>query len=289
MKVLNIGSLNIDHVYSMQRFVAPGETLGADAYSVFSGGKGFNQSIALARAGAAVVHAGCVGQAGRWLVDELTVSGVDVEQIDVVDEPTGHAIIQVDAQGENCILIHGGANRCLTTEHIDRALAVLPAESLVLAQNEVNLLDEIIERATARGHHVILNPSPMNDAIEEAPLDRVGTFILNRVEAEVLSGESAVDDILSALRRRFPASRIVLTLGEGGVRYADAESEYRAEAERVSVVDTTAAGDTFTGYFVAARARAMPVPEALRWACRAAAICVQRPGAAASIPRRDEL
>jgi len=289
LQILNFGSLNVDHVYSVKRFVAPGETLDADAYTVFAGGKGFNQSIALARAGARVAHAGCVGADGLWLRDELTREGVDVEHVRAVDAPTGHAVIQVDPAGENCILIHGGANQSLTTDHIDAALASLSGEAAVLVQNETNLLHEIIDRSAARGLHVILNPSPLNDAIERAPLERVDTFVLNRAEGERLSGESSPDGILSVLRARHPRAVIVLTLGEGGVRHVDGTGEHSAEAESVQAIDTTGAGDTFTGYFVAARVHGESVPRALRIACRAAALCVQRPGAAASIPVRGEL
>jgi ribokinase len=289
LRILNFGSLNVDHVYTVKRFVAPGETLDADSYSVFAGGKGFNQSIALARAGARVAHAGCVGEDGRWLRDELSGEGVDVEHLREVEAPTGHAVIQVDPAGENCILIHGGANQGLTTDHIDAALASVSGDAAVLLQNETSQLPEIIDRSATRGLHVILNPSPLNDAIGHAPLERVDTFVLNRVEGERLSGEPSADGILAVLRERHPQAAIVLTLGEGGVRYADASGEQSGETERVRAVDTTAAGDTFTGYFVAARARGEPVSEALRIACRAAALCVQRPGAAASIPTRDEL
>jgi ribokinase len=289
VQILNFGSLNIDHVYAVERFVRAGETLDTRGYEVFAGGKGFNQSIALARAGARVAHAGCVGEDGRWLVEALEAAGADAGHVVVGPEPTGHALIQVSPDGENCILIHGGANRNVSERHVDAVLEGCAPGTTLLLQNEINALDRIFDGAARRDLHVALNPSPMTDSLRELPLERVSTFLLNRSEGEALSGEAEPERVLDALGARFPAAEVVLTLGAAGARYAHRKERLEVAAERVRVVDTTAAGDTFTGYFLAERLRGATALDALGCACRAAALAVQRPGAAASIPRRAEL
>ena len=144
MDILTIGSLNIDHVYRVPRLVRPGETLAASDYRVFAGGKGFNQSVALARAGAAVRHAGCVGADGVWLLDRLRKEGVETSGVEKVGAPTGHAVIQVDDEGENAILLFGGANREVRPDQIRRAVNTMPADGLLLLQNEISHVADAI-------------------------------------------------------------------------------------------------------------------------------------------------
>jgi ribokinase len=289
MQILNFGSLNIDHVYAVEHFARAGETLDTDDYRVFAGGKGFNQSIALARAGARVAHAGQVGDDGRWLIDELAGAGVDVRFVEVSETPTGHAIIQVSRGGENSILIHGGANRMIDAEQMKAAIEAAEPGCSLLIQNEINGLDQIMEMASEKGLQIALNPSPVTSSLLELPLGKVSTFVLNEVEARLLSAESQPERILDGLRRRFPEAAVVLTRGERGVEYSDSNQRVSVSSERVEAIDTTGAGDTFTGYFLAERLNGVAVEDALRLACRAAAVCVQRPGAAASIPRREEI
>jgi ribokinase len=289
MQILNFGSLNIDHVYAVDHFPRAGETLDTDDYRVFAGGKGFNQSIALARAGARVAHAGQVGDDGRWLIDELADAGVDVRFVAVSETPTGHAVIQVLRGGENSILIHGGANRTIDEEQMRAAVEAAEPGCCLLIQNEINGLDRIMEMASRKGLQIVLNPSPVTSSLLALPLEKVSTFVLNEVEARLLSAESGTEQILDGLRRRFPDAAVVLTRGESGVEYADPIRRESVSAERVEAIDTTGAGDTFAGYFLAERLNGVAVEDALRLACRAAAVCVQRPGAAASIPRREEI
>jgi ribokinase len=289
MQILNFGSLNIDHVYAVEHFARAGETLDTSDYRVFAGGKGFNQSIALARAGARVAHAGQVGDDGRWLIDELADAGADVRFVAVSETPTGHAVIQVLRGGENSILIHGGANRTIGEAQMRAAIEAAEPGCFLLIQNEINGLDRIMEIASQKGLPIVLNPSPVTSSLMELPLEKVGTFILNEVEARLLSAGSGPAQILDGLRRRFPEAAVVLTRGECGVEYADPSQRETVSAERVEAVDTTGAGDTFAGYFLAERLNGAAVEDALRLACRAAAVCVQRPGAAASIPRREEI
>lgn len=288
-RVLNFGSLNIDHVYRVPHFVRPKETLSSLAYQRFAGGKGFNQSMALARAGAAVSHAGCIGSDGLWLRDRLAAAGAEVTHLQVVDTPTGHAIINVTPDAQNSIVLYGGANQQVTPEQAARTLAAFAPGDVLLLQNEISAMPEIMRQAQARGLQVVFNPAPMDARVPAYPLDAVTCLLLNEVEGAQLAGAEAPDAILAALRRRFPTMTVILTLGPDGVLASDGGAPVHVAAPRVKAVDTTAAGDTFTGFYLAERLRGAPFAEALRTACRAAAICVTRPGAADSIPTRDEV
>ncbi len=287
--ILNFGSLNIDHVYTVDHFVRPGETLSSAAYAQFAGGKGFNQSIALTRAGAAVCHAGNVGPEGAWLKAMLEDAGVDTTHVTQVDVPTGHALIQVDARGENAIILFGGANRAVTRADVDRVLAQTAPGDYLLLQNEISEVDYLLRQGSARGLTLVFNPSPIAPRLLDYGLGGVAIFIVNEGEGRTLTGYSDPDAILRAMRHKFPAAATVLTLGEKGVRYADNKQQITIPAVPVDVVDTTAAGDTFTGYFLAGLANGESVRQALTQATRAAAICVTRRGAAPSIPTRAEL
>ncbi len=292
VEVLNFGSLNIDHVYGVARFATAGETLPTTSYRVFSGGKGFNQSIALARAGARVAHAGRIGSDGQWLLALLEREGVRTGAVARAECASGHAVIQVRNDGENAILVHGGANREIDAAQVDAVLDGLPDGGTLLLQNEISELPRILEAAAGRGAHVVLNPSPLDDAILDTALDAVGTLILNETEGRALGGVGGDGDdaaVLAALTTRFPRAEVVLTLGARGACYARGSDRARCRAPAVDAVDTTGAGDTFTGFYLAAWLRGDPVPVRLAEACRAAALAVTRPGAADAIPRRDEL
>ena len=284
MKILNIGSMNIDLVYSVEHFVRAGETLASSGMKRFSGGKGLNQSIALGRAGAQVYHAGKIGQDGLFLRALLEEAGVDTRHVVVTDGSTGTAIIQVQPDGQNCILLCAGANGEITERDIDAALSGFEPGDLLLLQNEISCINYAMRAAKARGMFVCLNPSPVTDALMNAPLDLVDMFILNEVEAEQLSGGNTPDDMLNGMSRRFPQAVTVLTLGRDGALCRKGAQRYAQPCFPVKAVDTTAAGDTFTGYFLAAFMQGRPVPEALERAACAAAIAVTRAGAAPSIP-----
>lgn len=292
MRILNIGSLNIDYVYDVEHFVERGETISSTGRGVFAGGKGLNQSVALGRAGAEVFHAGLVGAEGSYLCDLLCQAGVDTSNVRVLDDcPTGHAIIQRDAGGDNCIVLFGGANARVDEALVDAALGVCKKGDWVLLQNETGALDYAIAEASARGMRVVLNPSPVDDRLLKCPLDLVDMFILNEGEAARLSGASCCGvDLLGAMREKYPAAQVVLTLGERGSIAADGDGTViERPAYRVEVVDTTAAGDTFTGYFLAQIAGGSSLARALEVASRASAIAVTRQGAAPSIPVIDEV
>ena len=288
MKLLVFGSLNIDHCYQLPHLVRPGETVGSSRYQRNGGGKGLNQALAFAKAGQQVYMAGAIGRDGLFLRDALTECGVDVRWLQVIDEPTGHAIIQVDDQGNNSIILYGGANRQNTLERIDRTLSGFGPGDYVLLQNEMNLGEAVIARAKTKGMQVILNPSPATPALLSWPLGQVDWLILNEIEGRDLTGESAPERILDVLGQRYPACRVVLTLGDKGAYYADASQRLFQPAIKTTVVDSTAAGDTFTGYFFCAVLEGQPVARALRLAATASAIAVSRAGAGASIPLRAE-
>lgn len=291
MKILCFGSLNIDYTYRVDYFVQPGETLAAESLQVFSGGKGLNQAIALARAGAETCMAGAVGEDGRFLLEELTAAGVHTDHVSILQQVrTGNAIIQNDKTGDNCILLYGGANRAVTEAQVDAALGHFCAGDWLLLQNEINQLPYIMRQAHARGMKIAFNPSPMEARVLDFPLEYVDLFLLNRVEAAQLAGQDgAADDLLRVLREKFPGAAVVLTLGEQGAVYADSEQTIRQAAYPAEAVDTTAAGDTFTGFFLASLLRSEGVPQAMALAARAAAIAVTRRGAAPSIPTLAEL
>ncbi len=289
MRVFNIGSVNIDHVYSVGHLVRPGESLISSRYAVFAGGKGFNQSIALARAGAAVSHVGLVGRDGAWLRERLQGEGVDCSALGGSELPTGHAIIQVIPSGENAIIVHAGANAAVTEASVQRVLATAVPGDWLLVQNETGATAAAIQAGKRAGLTVVFNPAPMTPAVREYPLQEVDCFILNETEAECLTGECAPDAVQLAMRATYPQAATVLTMGRAGAVYFDRERTVRHPGVPVRAIDTTAAGDTFIGFYLAERMRGGDPVRALTRACCAAAISVTRPGAAESIPTLQEV
>ncbi len=282
-KILNFGSLNIDHVYQVEAFVRPGETISATGYARHPGGKGLNQSIALARAGAHVLHAGCIGADGLFLKELLEADGVDCAALAVLaGTPTGHAVIQVSAQGENCIVICGGANQAIPASLIKTATALLSPGDILLLQNEISCIPEIMRAAAAAGARIFFNPAPFTAAVASYPLDLLDTLIVNETEAEGLA-RSGFDT---------GACNVLLTCGSRGARYLPKGGGSSVEVPAVpveKVVDTTAAGDTFIGYFLAGLSRGAAIRTAMSEAAKAASWCVAHAGAAPSIPRHDAL
>lgn len=289
MKLLDFGSLNIDHCYRLSHLARAGETLASSAYRRNGGGKGFNQALALAKAGQRVHMAGAIGQDGLFLRDMLEATGVDVSRLQVIDEATGHAVIQVDDKGCNSIILYGGANQMNTPERIEAALNGFGRGDYVLLQNEINLGREVLLAAKGRGMHVILNPSPVSQELLAWPLDMLDWLILNEIEGFDLTGEKEPERMLDTLVRKYPACRVVLTLGDKGAVYADRERRVFQQALSTEVVDSTAAGDTFTGYFFCAVLEGRSVEEALLLATVASSITVSRAGAGGTIPLRAEV
>lgn len=292
MKVLCFGSLNIDYTYSVDHFVQKGETLSSNGLQVYTGGKGLNQSIALAKAGAKVYHAGAIGEDGRFLLDTMAKAGVHTEYTAVLpDACTGNAIIQRDKNGDNCILLYGGTNQMITERQIDEVLAHFEKGDYLVLQNEINNLPYLVTKAHEKGMVIVLNPSPMNEKILALPLDIIDLFMMNEVEAGQILGSSASDkaELAARLRESFPQAAVVLTLGGDGSMCIEPDGTIEQRAYRVTVADTTAAGDTFTGFFIGALLRGEGKQAAMREASAAAAIACSRPGAAPSIPTPDEV
>lgn len=289
MKILCFGSCNIDMVYSVDHILQPGETMSADALNTFPGGKGLNQAIALARAGAAVQFAGCIGPDGQFLRSTLTDCGVDIRYLREVEEKTGHAIIQVDKDAENAILIFAGANGMVTKEQIKETLTDFSAGDFLLVQNEINMLPELVQAAAEIGMQIVFNPSPLNAQARAVNLRYVKYLLVNETEARGMTGSDEPDTLQTYIRQKAPHLKILLTRGKRGSIYFDAEHTHVQQAFKVKSVDTTAAGDTYTGYFIAGLSRGEGYQEAMRYASAASAISVSRQGAASSIPTREEV
>ena len=216
MKVLNFGSLNLDYVYRVEHFVQPGETLSAVSQSVNPGGKVLNQSIALARAGAEVCHAGCLGMGGERLGKLLRENGVDTSWLFPTDVLQGNAVIQVDPSGQNCILLFGGSNRCITDRQVDKTLAAFSEGDYLILQNEVNDLPMIVEKAYERGMKIVLNPSPCSEALSAVDFGKLSWLLVNEVEAAQISGSGDPEEAWRVLHEAWPKLSVLITLGSAG-------------------------------------------------------------------------
>lgn len=288
-KVLNFGSLNLDYVYKVDHILQRGETLSTSGMNVFCGGKGLNQSVALSKANVIPYHAGTIGEDGDILLEFLRNSGMDATYINQINGKSGHTIIQVDSHGQNCILVHAGANRCQNSSHIDRVLKDFGKGDYILLQNEINELDYIIQEAFEREMKVILNPSPIDHHLWTCDLEKVYLFIMNELEGEALTGCKEPLDILKSMKERYPNAEVLLTLGDKGAYYKTESKYYFQEIVPTKTIDTTAAGDTFTGYFIAGLIDKLSVEENMQRCAKAASITVSREGAAQSIPTLEEV
>lgn len=295
MKVLCFGSLNIDYTYKVPHFVKKGETLASERLQVFGGGKGLNQSVALAKAGTEVYHAGSIGQDGMFLLDMLKDAGANTDFVKILDAVrTGNAIIQNDKSGDNCIILYGGANQAITREQVDEVMSHFESGDYLVLQNEINELGYIVEKAHEKGMIIVLNPSPMNEKILALPLDVINYFILNEVEAAQIlgkedKGEESWEQIADDLLKKFPQATIVLTMGSEGSVFKNQKETVCQSIYKVQAVDTTAAGDTFSGYFIGGILGGLSAKEAMDQASKASAIAVTRKGAAPSIPLLAEV
>lgn len=287
-KILNFGSLNIDRVYRVEHFVRPGETISSRGYQCFPGGKGLNQSIAAARAGAPVFHAGTVGTDGDFLAELLRESGADIRYVRKTDGMTGHALIQVNDEGENCIILYQGTNFDNDTAYMEQVLSDFGTGDILLLQNEISNLSYLLKRGKEKGMRIMLNPSPMDAGLAGEDLSGVSWLMLNETEGCALTGEQEPERIMRALLSRYPEMQVVLTLGGEGAMMGGGEQILHQPCFRVKTVDTTAAGDTFTGYFAAAVLEGKNAQDALRLAAAAAALAVSEEGAAVSIPVRQQ-
>lgn len=283
--IFNFGSINADHLYRLEHLPAPGETLAAQSYTLGLGGKGANQSVAIARSGAQVRHIGAVGADGRWMVERLEAAGVDCTHIAEVEGASGHAIITVDAAGENAIVIHAGANREIPLSHVKQALDGAGAGDALIMQNETGGQVEAARFAQEQGLFVIYSAAPFDAEATRAVLPHVSLLIVNEVEAAQLC--SALGVTLGELE----VENVLVTLGAKGAVWHDVAQghEIRVKGFPVDAVDTTGAGDTYAGYLVASLSEGLAVNDAMRVAAAAAALKVTRPGTADAIPTGAEV
>lgn len=230
-----------------------------------------------------------MGRDAVWLLRRLEQEGVDTTHVSLGEATTGHAIIQVVPDGENAIVLYGGANRLITEADVASALSSCSAGDYLLVQNETSSVAQAIQIARARGMHIVFNPAPMTADVHHYPLGLVDVFVLNETEAEALTGKTDPEEVGARMCELFPRAAAVLTLGSKGATYFDADSTHHEPALPVDTVDTTAAGDTFIGFFLAELMQTGDPVKALAKGCRAAAICVTRAGASDSIPTRHEL
>ena len=289
MKIYNFGSLNVDRVYGVEDFVRAGETILAKSLSFFPGGKGLNQTIALARAGANVYHVGCIGRDGGILKDTLVENQVPLTYVKEMDADGGHTALQVSESGQNAIIVYSGTNHMLTENFVDEVMQTIEPGDYVLMQNEINLVPYIIRKAKEAGAQVALNPSPITKELMSYPLEMVDLFIVNEIEGEAVTGEKEPQKILAAFREKYPHAKIALTLASEGSCYQDETTFAMQEIYKNTVVDTTGAGDTYCGYLLTCLMEGVPVKEALHMATAASSIAVSRQGAAPSIPKREEV
>jgi ribokinase len=283
-RVINFGSLNLDFTYKVDAFARPGETVLARSVQQFYGGKGLNQSLALARAGATVFHAGKIGPEGGPLVELLKANGVDTTFVGSCDTPNGHAVIQVNSAGENSIIVFKGANFTFTASDAETALFHFAADDILLLQNGIGSVTQIINLGSERGLKIFYNPAPVKRTQLDFDPRLISCLFVNEIEAREISGCTEEKQILQALVEKFPNAKILLTLGERGAWACDAKSCIYAPGYSITTLDSTGAGDAFIGYYVAEIAAGALPERALERANAAGAITASRSGVADSIP-----
>ena len=289
MKILNFGSLNLDYVYGVNRFVKPGETMSAKTHSVNTGGKGLNQSVALARAGVNVYHAGCYGKGGEMLVRFLEENGVHTQFLRQVDEYQGNAFIQVNEDGENCIILFGGSNQCVTQKQIEETLTNFEKGDWLVLQNEINHNEEIVNLAYERGMKIVLNPSPYDEKIAKIDFAKLDWLFVNEIEAKQIYGFTNITATWEKLHEEYPRLNLLVTLGEEGSIAFTPDETLSERAFVLTVEDTTGAGDTYSGYMIAALSEGRSLKECMERASLAAGVSISRRGAAASVPTWEEV
>lgn len=289
MKVLCFGSANLDHVYKVDHFTAPGETQNCLEYAVKCGGKGVNQAIAMALAGNDTYFAGIIGSDGGLLKDALVDKGVHIDYMKISNKPTGHAIIEVDQSGQNHILLYGGTNKEIDFEYIDEVLSHFSKDDIVVLQNEINNVPYIIERCYEKEMKIFFNAAPYDKTVQNYPIEKVTWLVVNETEGAALSNEEDYEKILQTLKQKYPHTHILFTMGKEGSRVVTDKEDVKVEALKVNAIDTTGAGDTYIGYFVRGIVEEMSLLETVQMATKASAIAVTRFGAVDSIPSYDEV
>ena len=289
MKIINFGSLNIDIFFRVNHIVKPGETISAQSIEKRAGGKGLNQSIALVKNFDKVYHAGSVGSDGAFLKEYLKGEGIDTSFIKESKNPTGNAIIQVDDKGENSIVLYKGANFDNDKEYIDQVLSKFDKDDILVLQNEINNMEYIIDMGYEKQMKLVLNPSPITKEVKKFDLNKIDLLLVNETEAKEITNCQDIDQIIEYFRENYPDLKVVITLGCNGSIFVDKENKIFQEAYNVEAVDSTGAGDTFTGFFVAEFYKNKDVKDCLKLATKASALSVTKQGASISIPNIEEV
>ena len=266
MKILSFGSLNIDYNYKLDHIVAPGETISSHDLIVTCGGKGLNQSIALRKAGAQVLHAGIIGYDGDMLKKTLEDAGVDTTLLKIdPDSKSGHTIIQIEEKtAQNCIIVCPGTNGMVEKDFIDEVVSHFEPGDYAVFQNEITNVDYAMKSCREKGLRVVFNPSPMTKELAASDIYQyVDDLFINEVEGEQMTGTDDPVAILQSLKESWPQCRVILTLGSKGAVILTEDGPYYQKAYPCEAVDTTGAGDTFSGYFTALSAAGKTPAEAL--------------------------
>ena len=287
MKILNFGSINIDIFFRVEHIVRPGETISSESIEKRAGGKGLNQSVALAKVSDSVYHAGSIGTDGNFLIEEMENFGVDTSLLKKSDKLTGNAIIQVDDKGENSIVLYKGANFDNSEAYVDEVLSHFEKDDILVLQNEINCMPYIINKAYEKGLKIVLNPSPITDEIEKIDLDKIDLLLVNETEAKAIAKVSDAKEAVNYFRDNFPSLKVVETFGKNGSMYFDKDNLINQDSFKVDAVDTTGAGDTFTGYFVTYFYKGEKITKCLEVAAKASALSVTKKGASISIPSHE--
>jgi ribokinase len=292
-----LGSINADHILNLETFPTPGETVTGNQYQVAFGGKGANQAVAAGRSGANIAFIACTGDddTGERVRKQLASDNIDVSPVSVVEgESTGVALIFVNAEGENVIGIHAGANAALTTERVEAQRAIISGADALLMQLESPVESVLAAAKIAHENHttVVLNPAPARVLSDEL-LALVDIITPNETEAEKLTGIRVENDddaarAAGALHDK-GIGTVIITLGSRGVWVSANGEGRRVPGFKVKAIDTIAAGDTFNGALVTALLEGRAMDEAIRFAHAAAAIAVTRKGAQPSVPWRKEI
>lgn len=283
MAVWNLGSINIDVVYSVPHIPAPGETLAATDRQMFLGGKGANMSVAIARSGSRVNHIGAIGADGIWTGERLLEYGVDTQFIKVIAPQTSQAVIAVDAKGENAIILAPGASVEIPQHLLQNALSEASTGDWFITQNETNLQRTGVTLAKKMGLKVGYAAAPFDADRVAAVLEHLDFLILNAVEAQQLT------DATGKTPDALGVADVIVTLGGDGADWYGADGKQHFDALPVTPVDTTGAGDTFTGYVLGGLDQGMPMAQAIAMAIKAGALMVTRQGTADVIPDLAEV
>lgn len=288
IKIFNLGSINIDHIYRVEHFVQPGETLASTSYDKVLGGKGANQSIALVQALGnhvdQVIHIGALHLHDENMLTIMQQNHVNLTHVTRLESPSGHAIIQVNQQAENAILLFAGANHQVSPEQWQLAFAQKTPGSWALCQNETAGISEFMHAAKAQGLKLAFNPAPCTAAVLDYPLHLLDLLVVNEIEAQQLTATQTISAAQIALAERLPNTHVIITKGTAGAQYQYANTVINVPAYQVNAIDTTAAGDTYIGYFLAHFAQGYDIQKAMQIAAAASALAVTQAGAAPSIP-----